>query len=338
MKFMIAGLGSIGRRHYRNLRALGEQDILFYRTHRATLPEGELAGVPVETDLSRALEQKPDAVIIANPTAKHLEVAIPAAASGCDLLIEKPVSPSMDGIDALQAALQRGGGKAQVGYHFRFHPGLLRIRSLLAQQAIGSLVSARAEWGEFLPGWHPWEDYHLSYAARPDLGGGVVLTLSHPLDYLHWLLGEVEELWSFTSRLGLGLQVEDCAEIGLRFTSGVLGSVHLDYLQRPGRHSLEIIGTQGSLTWENTDGTVHLVQSGPEGAADSSQLYPAPTGFERNTLFLDEMRNFRDVVVGQAEPACSLGEGIYALQLALAVLRSGQQAAVQKVGGRPPVA
>jgi predicted dehydrogenase len=356
MKFLIAGLGSIGRRHLRNLRALGEQDILLYRTHRATLPDEELAGVPVETDLRRALDPaasshrpgvprgrsavlpggraRPDAVIVANPTALHLDVAIPAAEAGCHLLLEKPVSHSLERLDELQAAVQRGGGQVQVGFHFRFHPGLRRLKGLLDEGAIGRPVSARAAWGEYLPGWHPWEDYRLAYAARPDLGGGVILTLCHPLDYLHWLLGEVEELWALTGRHGLGLEVEDSAEIGLRFASGALGSVHLDYLRRPGQHTLEIVGTQGTLAWDNADGALRLSRAGPDDKAGGWQTFPAPEGFERNTLFLDEMRNFIAVIQGKAEPACTLAEGIYALKLALAALRAGREKTVQPIGSR----
>lgn len=165
MKFLIAGLGSIGRRHLRNLRTLGEQDILLFRTHHSTLPDDELAGIPVETDLRRALDRKPDAVIVANPTSLHLDVAIPAAEAGYHLLLEKPVSASLDRLDVLQAALQRGGGKVAGGFQFRFHPGLQRIKGLLEARAIGSPVSVRATWGEYLPGWHPWEDYHQTYAA-----------------------------------------------------------------------------------------------------------------------------------------------------------------------------
>jgi len=82
MKFLICGLGSIGRRHLRNLRALGQSDIILYRTHHATLPEEELAGLPVFTSLDEALAQKPDAVIISNPTAAHMSVALPASAAG----------------------------------------------------------------------------------------------------------------------------------------------------------------------------------------------------------------------------------------------------------------
>ena len=105
MRFLIAGLGSIGRRHLRNLRALGQEEIILYRTHQATLPDAELGNFPTFTELSLALAEKPDGVIVANPTALHLEVAIAAAKAGAALLIEKPVSDSLAGLGDLQAAL-----------------------------------------------------------------------------------------------------------------------------------------------------------------------------------------------------------------------------------------
>jgi predicted dehydrogenase len=321
MKFLIAGLGSIGRRHFRNLLTLGERDIVLYRTHQSTLPDAELAGFPVETDLRTALSYGPDAVIISNPTAFHLDVAIPAAQCGCQLLIEKPLSHSLARIDELQQAVVENDVKVLIGYQFRFHPGLQRIKKLLNNEALGEPLSIRAHWGEYLPGWHPWEDYKQGYAARPDLGGGAVLTLSHPLDYLHWFFGDIESLRAFTNQRGLNLPVEDEAEILMQFKSGVLGSVHLDYNQRPPAHWLEIQGTRGTLRWDNSDGIARLLQVGQDGSMGTWQEFPPKQGFERNTLFLDELRHFREVVKGKAEPACNLHDGLVALQLALGALK-----------------
>ena len=317
MKFLIAGLGSIGRRHFRNLRALGENDILLYRTHKATLPDDELAGVPVETDLHAALAHKPDAVIVANPTAIHLDVAIPAAEAGCHLLLEKPISHSLEGVDQLREAVTRMGARVLVGFQFRFHPGLRTVKELLARGDVGNPVSLRAHWGEYLPNWHPWEDYRTTYAARPDLGGGVVLTLCHPLDYLRMLLGEAEVAWSLTSHRGLGLPVEDTAEIGLRFANGAVGSVHLDYVQRPPGHWLEIVGTEGTLRWDNADGAVKVFRA----SQNAWETYPAPVGFERNTMFVDQMRHFIGVVRGEETPVCSLEDGVRVLEMVGEVIK-----------------
>ena len=319
MKFMIAGLGSIGRRHLRNLKALGEEDILLYRSGRSTLQDDELEGYTTETELDAALAHKPDAVIVSNPTALHLEVAIPAAEAGCHLLIEKPVSHNLERVDELLAAVKRGGGKVLVGYQFRFHPGLQAVKRWLVEGRIGKPISAHAHWGEYLPDWHPWEDYRQSYAARRDLGGGVVLTLCHPFDYLRWLMGEVVSVTSWTGQIGeLDLDVEDIAEAIIEFDSGAVGHVHLDYFQRPSAHRLEIIGTEGTIRWDNADGYASIYQGG-EGECESSSL---PDGFDRNALFIAEIRNFIEVARGRVEPECNLEDGIQALIIAVDVLTS----------------
>ena len=319
MKFLIAGFGSIGRRHLRNLRALGETDIILLRSHKSTLPDDEITGLPVETDITAALAHKPDAVIISNPTALHLDVAIPAAKAGCAILMEKPVSHSLDRLDEFKQAAKAGGAGVLLGYQFRFHPGLRQVKAWLMDGLIGRPLSFRAQWGEYLPNWHPWEDYRKSYTSRSDLGGGVVVTLSHPIDYLRWLLGDVKSLWAFSGRLSdLEIQVEDYAEIGMQFANGVTGSLHVDYYQQPPSHTLEITGTAGRVTWDNADGLARLFQ------AQTGQWseFSLPANFDRNDLFIAESKHFLDIVQKKADPVCSLADGEAALKLCLAVHES----------------
>lgn len=317
MKFLIVGLGSIGRRHMRNLIALGEKDIVLYRTGKSTMLEDELAGFPQETDLRAALEQhKPEAMIVSNPTSLHLDVAIPAAEAGCSLLLEKPLSHSMDRIDALESALNRGGGRVVVGFQFRFHPGLIRAKQLISDGEIGRVISAHVHFGEYLPAWHPWEDYRKGYAARADMGGGVVLTQCHALDYLPWLVGKVESVCGFTAKLSdLEVDVEDTAKIGLRFASGALGSIHLDYNQQPPSHYFEVVGTKGSLQWNLSDGATRIYKAEKK----DWEVYPLPAGWERNIMFMEEMKHFVAVARGEVESSCPLEDGIRVMRLALAV-------------------
>ncbi|MFA5042737.1 MAG: Gfo/Idh/MocA family oxidoreductase [Kiritimatiellia bacterium] len=317
MKFLIAGLGSIGRRHLHNLLALGERDIILYRNRPVALPEDELDEFPTETSLDAALEHHPDAAIISNPTSLHLDVAIPAAQSGCHLLLEKPISHSIERIKDLQLAARRGGGQILVGFQFRFHPTLQIASRLLAEGAVGRPVSVRSHWGEYLPNWHPGEDYRQGYAARADLGGGVLLTLCHPLDYLSWLFGKPQLSWAYAGTMGdLEIPVDDIAEIGLRFPNGAIGSVHLDYIQQPATHHIEIIGTQGTLRWDNADGSLALYR---HNHADWEHFMPSE-GFERNRLFMDEMRHFIAVAHSEALPICTLDDGIHALKIATQAL------------------
>ena len=331
MKFLIAGLGSIGRRHLRNLIALGEKDIVLFRTRKATLPDDELAGHPVETDIHEALQKhKLDAVIVANPTSLHLDVAIPAAEAGCHILLEKPVADSLERLDTLQQAAKKTGSRILVGFQFRYHPTLNKARELIRSNALGKILTVHAHWGEYLPQWHPWEDYRQSYAARADLGGGVIRTLTHPLDYLRFLIGEVDSLWSFNGHISaLELDVEDVAEIGLKFSNGAIGGVHLNYVQRPPVHRLEIVGTNGTLRWDNEDGVLHFHQmTAPFGSfsdnppAPVTQTFSPPDGFERNQLFVAQTRHFIETVRGEKELVCTLEDGIRALELALAAKES----------------
>jgi predicted dehydrogenase len=344
MKFLIAGLGSIGRRHFRNLIAVGEREIVLLRTRKATLPDDELAGYPVETDLQEALaKHKPEAVIVANPTSLHLDVAIPAAQAGCHLLLEKPVSHSLERLDVLERTAEKSGSKILVGFQFRFHPTLKKARELIQSDVLGRILAVHAHWGEYLPQWHPWEDYRQSYAARADLGGGVIVTLSHPLDYLRYLLGEVESLWSFNGKVSpLEIEVEDIAEIGLKFTRGAVGGVHLNYFQRPPVHHLEIVGADGTLRWDNADGILHFHQlAAPFGSfsdqppAPVIETFSPPEGFERNQLFVAQTRHFREIVRGESEPVCTLHDGVQALRLALAAHTSQRTGRVVVMTGNP---
>jgi len=318
MRFLIAGFGSIGRRHFRNLISLGYDDIILYRSNKSTLDTDEIRGFVVETDLEKALAHKPDALIISNPTAYHLGVAIPAALQGCHLFFEKPISDSLDRISELRKALEIGGGKAMTGFQYRFHPGLQQTKNWIDDGFIGNVVAARAHWGEYLPGWHPWEDHRKSYSARKDLGGGVILTLCHPIDYLRWMFGEIHSVWSSHSSIEhLQIDSEGTADISLLFKN-IIGHVHLNYIQRPGKHVLEIIGDSGTITWDNKDGVARCYTAKEE---KWHEFTSAPE-FERNTLFIDEMQNFIEFINGKEEPMCTLEDGIRIQEIISAIYQS----------------
>jgi predicted dehydrogenase len=280
--------------------------------------------------LTKALvKYNPDAVIVSNPTALHLDVAISAAEAGCALLLEKPLSHSIERMDLLQKAVKKSGSRVLVAFQFRFHPGFIRAKQLISEGAIGRVISADVHFGEYLPAWHPWEDYRKGYAARADMGGGVVLTQCHSLDYLPWLVGRVESLWGFTGKLSdLEVDVEDTAKIGLRFAGGALGSIHLDFNQQPPAHRFEVIGTKGSLRSDLSDGIIHLYRASPElvqgKAAGEWESYPLFEGWERNTMFLEQMKHFVSVVRDGIEPGCTLEDGLQVQRMIEAVRQSSK--------------
>lgn len=322
ISFLIIGLGSIGKRHLRNLASLGIGDITVVSEDIFVQPGEELPDFNRAPNLSKALERNYTAAIIASPTAFHLEGALQAAMAGCHLFIEKPISHSMDGIRTLTQVVNQRKLIVQVGFQFRFHPALLKIKEWIDEGVIGKIVSVHSHWGEYLPGWHPWEDYRKGYSARNDLGGGVVLTLCHPFDYMRWLFGEVNYLYAVASHFSdLELDTEDTAISILKFASGLVGTVYLDYIERPARHDLVIIGQEGKITWYNETSTATLFTSGK----DEPEIFVPPVGFNRNTMFVDQLAHFISCIERNEIPVCNLKDGVRALQIALAVKQSSDR-------------
>jgi predicted dehydrogenase len=322
MKFLIAGFGSIGRRHFRNLQELGHKEIVLLRSGRSTLPTEELQDFSVEQDMDAALAHRPDGMIIATPTASHLDLAIPAAAAGVHLLIEKPISHSLERVRELEAAAKKGGSKILIGFQYRFHPGLIQMKAAINSGAIGKPIQARVHWGEYLPDWHPWEDYKQSYSAQGDLGGGVTLTLSHPFDYLHWLIGKVKTVSTMVGENRvLDIEVDEQSQSLLRFKNGALASVQLDYLQRPAAHWIEIQCEQGYLVCDFQTNYFKMFNN----VEGKLKEFPPDKNFDRNNLFLSQTGHFIDVIEGIAEPNCTLEDGTHALEIALAALNSAEQ-------------
>jgi predicted dehydrogenase len=316
---LVAGLGSVGRRHLANLQTLGWSRLRLYRTGRSTLPDAELAAFPVDYDLAAALERRPIAVIVSNPSSLHVPVALEAARAGSHLLIEKPLSHDLEGVSDLEAEVAARGLTALVGFHLRFNPGLRQIKTWIDSGALGAVVSAQAHWGEYLPDMHPWEDYRSGCAAQPALGGGVLLTLCHPFDYLRWLLGEIDHVSAFESRQdSLGLCVDTCVDTTLTFACGASAHVHLDFVQRPAEHRVVIIGTEGSATWNHADHAARRYSH----ISREWETVTVSEGFERNQMFLGEMRHFLACLRGEEQPLCTLRDGKTALEVALTAKRA----------------
>jgi predicted dehydrogenase len=327
-KALVVGLGSIGQRHARNLRALLGDDLVLSALrsgHRDRIVTDGLEGATgdperdfdggVFTDLERALAERPDIVLVCNPTRFHVAVARAAVDAGADVFLEKPVSDRLDGVGALAAAARARRAVVAVGCQLRFHPALQRLHAILDSGALGALVKADVEEGEYLPGWHPYEDYRTSYAARRDLGGGVVLTQVHELDYVHWLWGLPRRVFAVGGRLsGLDIDVEDTASMLLEHRSDGRPfpvHVHLDYLQQPPRRRCRVVGTEGSVDVDLLAPT--LVHNG------ATESFP---GFDRAQLFVDEMHAFLCAVADRDAPVVGLEHAIGTLQLALAARRS----------------
>lgn len=258
-RVLIVGLGSIGRRHLSLVREiLPQADIQVLRRFGKS-------DLPFEADglfssLSSAIKFAPQLSIIASPAPFHLTDAMALAKAGSHLLIEKPISIGIAGIAELITLCESNNLYLQLAYNLRYHIGLQRFRDLIFSGKLGQVHTIHCEAGQYLPYWRPEQDYRDTVSAQSRLGGGVLLELSHEIDYLRWIFGEVAWVQGTLLRLtNLEIDVEDCANLLIGFGSAdcenqMVANVSLDFIRRhPTRYCLAI-GSEGSARWDGISG------------------------------------------------------------------------------------
>ncbi|MGH8759614.1 MAG: Gfo/Idh/MocA family protein, partial [Burkholderiales bacterium] len=286
MKSLIVGLGSIGRRHGRNLTELGVNVLgVDPRQDRRDAFAAEIKGAKTYEKLDEGLAAGCDFAVVASPNVFHLEQALTCAQAGMHLFIEKPLAVSLDGMDALTEAVEERRLTVLMGSNWKFHPGLRRMKELIDSKAIGRVLAVQAIGGQYLPDWHPWEDYHAMYSSRVALGGGVLWD-SHDMDYLTWLAGPLSAVSCRTARTRtLDIETEDLACALLTFKSGAQGTLQMDYLQRPYARRVHVTGSLGTVVWEYPEGAVRHYHADDK----TWRTYPVPEGYELNQMYVDEM-------------------------------------------------
>ncbi len=317
---LICGLGSIGRRHLRHFRALGVERIDAFRTGKATLSdEGQPAPDRVFASLDEALAEHPQAAIVANPTSLHLATALAAIKAGVPVLVEKPLSDSTRGLKELEGETGKRKLSAFVAYNLRYHPALQAVRQIVRSgEPLGKPLLARIHFGTYLPGWHPWEDYRRSYAARRDLGGGAALTSSHELDYALWAFGPAERSAGMASGLHpLGTDVDEMSAALIRHAGGVLSAITLSLAQKPASRGLEVEFERGHLAVDLLAGAWNVQTS--DGAKTE---YRPPDGFQLDDTYRDQARAFLQALDGEPGDLATLAEAGEALALAEKILET----------------
>jgi predicted dehydrogenase len=271
--------------------------------------------------LEQALAQKPDVVFVCNPSSLHVPAAIRAAQEGCHIFIEKPLSNNLEQVDELISLVESRGLKAVIGYQMRFHPCLQRLHTLVQEKRVGRILSVRAEVGEYMPGWHTYEDYRQMYASRRDLGGGVILSQIHELDYLYWLFGLPRSIYTLGGHLSsLEIDVEDTADTLMDCVMDghpLPVTLHQDYLQRPLSRFCEVFGEAGKIRVDIRALKVDVFDG--QGSQVEASSYE---GFQRNQLFLDELKGFLECLQGKKTPLVDLHAGLQSLRMALAAKES----------------
>jgi predicted dehydrogenase len=298
MQIAVIGLGSAGARHARNALALG---------HRVAGYDPGVAvdGVRGASSLEDALVGA-DAAIVASPSSMHVKHALAAVDAGVSVLVEKPLATNARDANHLVTVADERGVLCATAMNLRFHPALLLIRELLITGKLGRPLLATASFGYDLRLWRRESNYRRSYSARADLGGGVLLDAIHELDYLMWLLGPVASVQAMSGHLSdLEVDVEDAVVICLRFDSGVLATVDLNFFEPAYRRGCTIAGSDAGVTWDWTTSTVtlrhrdHQERNLVDGEVDAT--------------YVSELEDFLVAVRGEGSPRATGADGRAAL-------------------------
>ncbi|MBE9466385.1 Gfo/Idh/MocA family protein [Dyadobacter subterraneus] len=246
---LIFGAGSIGERHIYILQNLGYRNIWIYRQRNLPLRNIDKKIVNIFSDLIKIDQIKPKAAIICTPTFQHLEQALFCAERGIHILIEKPLSHNLTDCDKLITASIKHNVHVQVAYMLRYHDFFQDIKSIIENNKMGNLLSMQTYWGEYLPDWHPWEDYRQSYAARKEQGGGAALTLSHDIDLLNWLSESAVTSWKILKnyRSSLEINVESGADILIGYENGITAHCHVNFHELNSKRSYRFVFDEGSI-------------------------------------------------------------------------------------------
>ena len=326
MKILMIGLGSIGQRHLRNIRkVLGDSvEIIAYRVRRLQMTFSDTMqireninleeeySIKSYSDLEEALSEKPDMAFICNVTNAHIPCAIAAAKAGCHIFLEKPISDSMDGIEELEAIAKEKGIKIFVGFQNRYNPAIKLAKEYIEQGVIGQIVCVNSEVGERLVTMHTYEDYKTTYMARSDLGGGLILNqMIHEIDYLHFLLGDLDFVCAngSTGEKTLGIDVDDTCNIVLK-ASDIPVLIHGDFYQYPPSRCVKIVGRNGKMIADIINNKLTLVVGN-----DCKEI--GFDGFTRNDMFITGLKAFINCVESGSDPEIGLSDGVKALNIAL---------------------
>ncbi len=323
MTILVIGLGSIGKRHVRNLLSLGYNNISIVT--RKPLPEEFFTLVPYQSAKEALDASHFDTAFICTPTSNHLSIFFTLLQHKVvNIYIEKPLSHNTEDIaQALQLA-STYKNNIKVGYDLHFDPGIQKLKQVLHQNIIGSLVSVNAFVGQYLPHWRPYEDHRKGMSAKKETGGGVLLDIVHEFDYLRWLTGEIDSVACWHVNTGsLEIETEEVAEVLLKFSSGVIGTIHLDYLQPTLVRHCTFTGTKGSITANLAKSQVEwMTQVGEKGEFSYA-------GFERNDRFKEIVSAFLEN--NKDERLTTLADALHSLLAVEAAKRSSETGIIVKL-------
>ncbi|MEZ6071410.1 MAG: Gfo/Idh/MocA family oxidoreductase [Pirellulales bacterium] len=317
-RVLIVGTGSIGERHARCFAATGRATVSICEPNTERRREVvERYGIAESfDDFEAAVASRPDVAVVCTPAHLHVAMATQLARAGVDLLIEKPLSVSLDGVDALMRDIDEAGVTARVAYVLQSHPVLADMQAAVRSGRIGDPLQLVAVGGQDFPYYRPAyrETYYRSHATG---GGAIQDALTHTLNAAEWLVGPIDRLAADAAHQKLpGVDVEDTVQIIARH-GRCLASYALNQHQGPNENTLTIAGSLATARFEGHHSRWSLCR-GPE---EPWQVQCEAT-LERDDLFVRQAQRFLDVREKQSAEMCSVESAAQTLRVNLAALAS----------------
>jgi len=314
---LIVGLGSIGRRHVGIIQSIFPKiNIIVLRHKKYNSNDIKALGLyKCTTSVDEAIEFNPQAAIISNPPSKHIEIAKKLANKGINLLIEKPISNSSEGVQELIDICYQNKVILMTGYNMRFFPSLIEFKKQIHCKKIGKIYSIRSETGQYLPNWRPESDYRCGVSAQQKLGGGALLELSHEIDYLSWIFGGISWVKSHVSKQSdLEVDVEDSAQVilGFKEVEGAVltASLNIDFIRHDTTRRCFAIGEKGTLLWDGIKGQVEFFE---KSSTHWKVLFSSSP--DRDFTYTEEIKSFFSSVDTNKKPYISGEDGLKAVNI-----------------------
>ena len=306
----IVGLGSIGRRHFRLISEIRPDiKIIVVRSGHGSGCDEEKMATKVTNSIEGAIKEGIQAAIISSPATLHLKQSLELAKNGIHLLIEKPISHTSDGLMELTKVVNENRVTVMIGYVLRYDLGAIKFKSWLDEKIKGKIIHARIECGSYLPDWRPNQDYRKTVSALSKLGGGVLLELSHELDYLHRFFGEPDSVQAqIRNSKTLDIDVEDQADLLITSKQGYCISVQIDFSRRHVERKCRVLTTEGELTWDAVNKNVTW-----EGVNKDQLKYEYNN--ERNSIYCKQLEVFFDCIENGNNLTVTVKDGVNVMNL-----------------------
>lgn len=318
-RVLIIGAGSIGERHLRCFQATGRAEVSFVEINpqlRSTVA-ARYVGTAAHATLDEALHRPLDAAVVATPAGLHVPQATAVVHRGAHVLIEKPLSVSLDAVAALIDLAARKRVVAAVGYVLRTHPALAAMRDAVRTGRFGKPLQLVVVAGQDFAFYRP--AYRETYYARRASGGGAVQdALTHLVNAGEWLVWPMDCVVADAARLRIdGVEVEDTVHVIARH-GPVLASYALNQHQAPNETTITVVCEAGTVRFELHAGQWRSCLRAGEPWTEQAPVV-AP---DRDAPFVRQAHAFLDAIEGKAPPLCSLEDGDRTLRANLAILAS----------------